>query len=297
MTMFRKAAGAAAGFIATMAVAAGPALAQQNVPGAPFPWQMGFQAPATPVMRELTNFHTFMTWLITAISIFVLVLLLYIIYRFNAKSNPVPSKNSHNTLLEVIWTVVPVAILVIMAIPSFRLLYKQDVVPDAARVRELYGITVAGTMDVKATGVQWNWEYEYPGTGVKFAGLCSNCFAGDPVSPTKPRLLDTTEHVVVPVNTLVRVTTTATDVIHAWAVPSFGVKIDAVPGRANQTWFVAEREGLFFGQCSELCGQGHAFMPITVEVVSKQRYDQWVTQKRADIGLPPLDGTLRFAQN
>lgn len=302
MTMFRKAAGAAAGFIATMAVAAGPALAQQTATGAPYPWQMNFQAAATPVMRELTNFHTFLTWLITAISIFVLALLLYIIYRFNSKSNPVPSKNSHNTLLEVIWTVVPVAILVIMAIPSFRLLYKQDVVPDAARVRELYGINVAGTMDIKATGNQWFWSYQYPASNISFDSFCGvgpvegACFE-QTATPTKPRLLDTTEHVVVPVNTLVRVLTTASDVIHAWAIPSFGVKIDAVPGRANETWFVAEKEGLFYGQCSELCGQGHGFMPITVEVVSKQRYDQWVTQKRAELGLPPQDGNLRFAQN
>jgi cytochrome c oxidase subunit II len=300
MTIFRKAAGAAAGFVATMAVTAGSALAQQNVPGvmgAPFPWQMGFQAPATPVMRELVNFHTFLTWLITAISIFVLALLVYIVWRFNAKTNPVPSKNSHNTVLEVLWTVIPIAILVIMAIPSFRLLYKQDVVPDAARVREMYpGVQVAGTMDLKAIGVQWNWEYEYD-NGLKFGAMCANCFAGDPVSPTAPRLLDTTDHVVVPVNTLVRVLVTGNDVIHAWAVPAFGVKIDAVPGRVNETWFLAEREGLFFGQCSELCGQGHGFMPITVEVVSKQRYDQWVTQKRADLGLPPQDANLRFAQN
>jgi cytochrome c oxidase subunit II len=309
MTMFRKAAAAAAGFFAAMVVAGGAALAQQNVPGvagAPFPWQSGFQEAASPVMREIVGFHSFLTVLITVIAIFVLALLVYIIWRFNARSNPVPSKNSHNTVLEVVWTVIPVAILVIMAIPSFRILYHADTVPDAARVREMYGINVAGTIDIKATGNQWFWSYEYPEQRIMFDSFCGMgpiegaCFEqpGPEGAPAnRPRLLETTEHVVVPVNTLIRVLVTAADVIHAWAVPAMGVKIDGVPGRANQTWFVAEREGTFFGQCSELCGQGHGYMPITVEVVSRARYDQWVTSKRAELGLPPLEENLRFAAN
>ena len=299
MNMFRTVAAAAAGFLATMGVALGTALAQGAM-GAPTPWQMGFQDPATPIMQELVNFHTFLTWLITAIAVFVLALQLYIVWRFNAKANPVPSKNSHNTTLEVLWTVIPVAILVIMAYPSFQLLYKADVVPDAARVKQLYGIDVAGTIAVKATGNQWFWSYEYPDERIRFEAFCGigpiegGCFEQTP-TPTRPRLLETSDHVVVPVNTLVRVLVTAQDVIHAWAMPAFGVKIDAVPGRANETWFVAQREGLFFGQCSELCGQGHGFMPITVEVVSKARYDQWAATKRAELGVPETD--LRFAQN
>lgn len=293
MMMVRKAAVAVVGVLAAMLATAAPVSAQ--VYGQPVPWQMNFQHAATPTMAEVINFHTFLTWLITAISVFVLALLLYIMWRFNAKANPVPSKNTHNTVLEVVWTVIPVAILVIMAIPSFRLLYKMDVIPDAAKVREWYpDVNVAGTLDIKATGVQWNWSYEYPNERIKFDAFCSNCFPGDPVSPTSPRLLETDNHVVVPINTLVRVLLGAQDVIHAWAMPAFGVKQDAVPGRANQTWFIAIREGTFFGQCSELCGQGHGFMPITVEVVSKARYDQWVGSKRAEI---ETKSGVKFAAN
>jgi len=209
-------------------------------------------------------------------------------------------KFSHNTVLEVIWTVIPVAILVIMAIPSFRLLYKMDVVPDVAKLKEWYpDVQVAGTLDIKATGQQWFWTYEYPNERIRFDAFCGvgpvegACFSQQ-ATPTKPRLLETTEHVVVPVNTLVRVLLVGQDVIHAWAVPAFGVKLDAVPGRSNETWFVATKEGTYFGQCSELCGQGHGFMPITVEVVSKARYDQWVGQKRADLSVK--DG-VKYAAN
>lgn len=293
MIIVRKAASFAAGFCAALLAAAQPALAQGAL-GAPVPWQMNFQAPATPVMAELVSFHNFVTVLITLISLFVLALLLYIVVRFNAKANPIPSKNTHNTLLEVLWTIIPIAILVIMAIPAFRILYHTDVVPDVAKLRQMYpDVNVAGTMDIKAIGVQWNWTYEYPRERLQFDSFCATCY-GEPTSPTQPRLLATTDHVVVPVNTLVRVLVTAQDVIHAWAMPAFGVKIDAVPGRINETWFIATREGLFFGQCSELCGQGHGFMPITVEVVSAARYNAWVGQKRAEIATK--DGT-RLAAN
>lgn len=293
MMMVRKAAVAVLGVLTAMLATVAPALAQTM--GQPVPWQMNFQSPATPTMADVVSFHTFLTWLITFISLFVLALLLYIVWRFNSKANPVPSKNSHNTVLEVIWTVIPVAILVIMAIPSFRLLYKMDVIPDVAKLKVWYpDVQVAGTLDIKATGMQWNWAYEYPNERIKLDAFCANCFPGDPVSPTSPRLLETTEHVVVPVNTLVRVLVVGQDVIHSWAVPAFGVKLDAVPGRSNQTWFIATKEGTYFGQCSELCGQGHGFMPITVEVVSKARYDQWVGQKRADLAIK--DG-VKYAAN
>jgi cytochrome c oxidase subunit 2 len=302
MKMVRKAAGAFVAVAVAMLAMAEAALAQAGL-GAPTPWQMNFQEPATPVMAEIVTFHNLLTGLITVISLFVLVLLLYIIWRFNAKANPVPSKNTHNTMLEVIWTVIPVAILVIMAIPSFRLLYRSDVVPDAAKVREWYGINVAATIDIKATGNQWFWSYEYPTERVRFDSFCGMgpiegaCFEqpGPEGAPAnRPRLLETTEHVVVPVNALVRLLVVGQDVIHAWAMPAFGVKIDAVPGRTNEAWFVATREGVYFGQCSELCGQGHGYMPITVEVVSNARYQEWVGQKRAELAVK--DG-VKFAAN
>lgn len=298
MKMVRKAAGAFVAVAVAMLAMAHSASAQAGF-GAPKPWQMNFQEPATPVMAEVVSFHNFLTVLITLISLFVLGLLLYIIWRFNAKANPVPSKNSHNTMLEVVWTVIPITILVIMAIPSFRLLYKMDVVPDAAKVREWYGINVAGTIDIKAIGNQWFWSYEYPNERIKFDAFCGvgpiegACFSQD-ATPKRPRLLATTESVVVPVNALVRLLTVGQDVIHAWAMPAFGVKIDAVPGRTNHAWFVATREGTYFGQCSELCGQGHGYMPITVEVVSQQRYQQWLTSKRAEMAVK--NGT-QFAAN
>ena len=304
MMMVRKAAGAFVAVAVAMLAMARSALAQAGF-GAPTPWQMNFQEPATPVMAEIVTFHNFLTVLITVISLFVLGLLLYIIWRFNAKANPVPSKNTHNTMLEVVWTVIPVAILVIMAIPSFRILYKSDVVPDVAKVRQWYPeINVAANpIDIKATGNQWFWSYEYPAERVRFDSFCGMgpiegaCFEqpGPQGAPAnRPRLLETTEHVLVPVNTLVRLLVVGQDVIHAWAIPAFGVKIDAVPGRTNEAWFIATREGTYFGQCSELCGQGHGYMPITVEVVSRARYDAWVGQKRADLAVK--DG-IKFAAN
>jgi cytochrome c oxidase subunit 2 len=299
MMMVRKAAGALVAVAVAMLAMAETALAQAGF-GAPTPWQMNFQEPATPVMADVVTFHNFLTVLITLISLFVLSLLLYIIWRFNAKANPVPSKNSHNTMLEVVWTVIPIAILVIMAIPSFRLLYKMDVVPDAAKVREWYpDVQVAGTLDIKAIGNQWFWSYEYPNERIQFDAFCGvgpiegACFE-QTATEQRPRLLETTEHVVVPVNTLVRLLTVGNDVIHAWAMPAFGVKIDAVPGRTNESWFLPTREGVYFGQCSELCGQGHGYMPITVEVVSQQRYNEWLTSKRAEMAVK--DG-VKFAAN
>jgi len=251
----------------------GGAIAQDGVS---HPWQMNFQTPATPVMEKLVAFHDNILILITLISLFVLVLLLYIVWRFNSKSNPVPSKTTHNTLLEVAWTVIPIIILVGMAIPSVRLLYEFDVVPSPQIVQENFGVTVDGEMVIKATGMAWMWMYDYPDHGVQ--GMDAFCSAGPDycmarAGPDDNRLLETTNRVVVPVNTLVRVQVTSEDWIHAWAVPAFGVKIDAVPGRINETWFVATREGTFYGQCSELCGEFHGFMPIAVDVVSRDEFE------------------------
>jgi len=205
----------------------------------------------------------------------VLGLLIWIMLRYNAKANPTPSATTHNTTLEVLWTVVPVAILVTIAIPSFRLLYYEDVIPQT-------------DMTVKAIGKQWFWSYEYPDNGnftFDSLGLSDRVAA----TQMEPRLLATNNHVFVPVNKTIKLITTGADVIHAWAIPAFGVKIDAVPGRINATWFRATKEGKFYGECSELCGARHAFMPIEVEVVSQERFDQWVEEaktKFATVGAP-----------
>ena len=228
------------------------------------PGQMGMQQAATPVMEDIESFHHFLLIIITAIVALVSILLVVVMVRFNRKANPVPSKTSHNTLIEVIWTVVPVMILMAIAIPSFRLLYKELVIPPAE-------------LTIKATGNQWFWSYEYPDNGdISFD---ANLVPDDELKPDQPRLLATDEVVVVPVNEVVRVIVTGGDVIHSWAVPAFGVKIDAIPGRLNETWFKAERTGTYYGQCSELCGQGHAYMPIEVKVVSKEDFAAWVAQK------------------
>jgi cytochrome c oxidase subunit 2 len=228
---------------------------------APVDWQLGLQRAATPVKQQMESFHDLLMVIITAITIFVLGLLVYVAIRFRASANPVPSKTTHNTTIEVLWTVVPVIILVVIAVPSFRLLYFMEKAENPE-------------MTIKATGYQWYWGYEYPDHG----GLTftANMLRDNEIKPGMKRVLETDNRVVVPVNTTVRVYTTAADVLHAWAVPSFGVKKDAVPGRLNETWFRAEREGVYYGQCSEICGTNHGFMPIAVEVVSKAAFDAWV---------------------
>jgi cytochrome c oxidase subunit 2 len=234
--------------------------------GQPEPWQMGLQPAASQRMTDIVSLHNFVLYIITIITLFVLGLLVWIVVRYNAKANPTPSDTTHNTVLEVAWTVIPVAILVTIAVPSFRLLYFEDVVPPS-------------DMTIKAIGKQWYWTYEYPDNGnftFDALGLSDRVAA----QQMKPRLLATNNHVVVPVGKTVRVLTTGADVIHAWAVPALGVKIDANPGKINQTWFKADREGIFYGQCSELCGARHAFMPIEIEVVSQERFDQWVTEAK-----------------
>jgi cytochrome c oxidase subunit 2 len=232
----------------------------------PQPWEMGLQAPASERMAHIIWLHDILLYIITAICGFVLLLLVWIMIRYNRRANPTPSKNTHNTMLEVIWTGVPVLILVAIAFPSFRLLYYEDATP-------------AADLTIKAIGKQWYWTYEYPDQGnFTFDALM---LADDKAKAAgEPRLLGADNHVVVPVGKVVRVLTTGADVIHSWALPAFGVKMDAVPGRINETWFKADREGLFYGECSELCGARHAYMPIEVEVVSQERFAQWVEEAK-----------------
>jgi len=228
--------------------------------GQPSPWQMGLQQSAAPTMDDIVWFHNFLLWIITGITLFVLALLLIVIVKFNAKANPTPSKTTHNTLLEVAWTVIPVVILVVIAVPSFRILFVQLNTPPS-------------DVTIKATGKQWYWSYSYTDSKFEFDSLM---LKENERKPDQPRLLAVDNEMVVPVNKVIRVHVIGADVIHAFAVPSFGVKIDAIPGRLNETWFKATREGVYYGQCSELCGKDHAFMPIAVRVVSEQAYTAWI---------------------
>jgi cytochrome c oxidase subunit 2 len=235
--------------------------------GQPSNWQLGFQESVTPVMDGIASFHTLLLYIIAAVSGFVLVLLLIVMVRFNARANPTPSRTTHNTLLEVAWTLIPVAILVLIAIPSFRLLFFQLNMPAMSAEQ--------GDVTVKATGKQWYWTYSYPDHGnFEFDSLLVRDTKA--LRADQPRLLGVDNEMVVPVNKNVRVITTGSDVIHAFAVPSFGIKIDSIPGRINETWFRATREGVYYGQCSELCGKDHAFMPIAVRVVSEPDFAKWI---------------------
>lgn len=229
----------------------------------PEPWQIGQQVPATPLMERVHSFHTLLVWIITAIVLFVFVLLAYTCWRFSKSRNAVPSRRSHHTMLEVVWTAVPVLVLVIVAIPSFKLLYFMDVEPETE-------------LTIKATGRQWYWNYTYPDNG-NFT-FDAYMIADSDLQEGQLRLLETDNHVVVPVGTNIRIQTTADDVIHSWAVPQFGVKVDAVPGHLNQLWINVERPGVYYGQCSELCGVNHGFMPITVEAKSKEDFEAWVAE-------------------
>jgi len=233
--------------------------------GQPSPWQFGLQQSATPVMDNIVWFHDFLLYIITAIAGFVLLLLLIVIVRFNARSHPTPSRTTHNTLLEVAWTTIPIMILLVIAVPSFKLLFFQLIPPPAE-------------LTVKATGKQWYWTYSYPDNGgFEFD---SALVKEENLKQDQPRLLAADTEMVVPVNKNVLVLTTGADVIHSFAVPSFGIKIDAIPGRINETWFKATREGLYYGQCSELCGRDHAFMPINVRVVSEQAFATWLADAK-----------------
>ncbi|RCS23379.1 cytochrome c oxidase subunit II [Phyllobacterium salinisoli] len=241
----------------------------------PKPWEMRFQDAATGIAQQIHWFERYTLWFIVPVTALVLLLLLWIVARYRASANPEPSKTSHNTLIEVIWTVAPVIVLLFLAIPSFQLLTAQYS-PDEA------GLTV------KATGYQWYWGYEYQvDNPVSFDSLLlqdgDRAAAGKEDRAVYPRLLAVDNEVVVPLNTTVRLLVTGADVIHSWAMPAFGVKMDAVPGRINETWFKADKPGLYYGQCSELCGKDHAFMPIAVRVVAQDQYDSWLAAARTDL--------------
>jgi len=239
----------------------------------PKEWQLGFQNPATDGMRDIVSFHNnILLPIIIAISVFVLFLMIYACIRFRASRNPVPSKTTHNIAVEVLWTLIPCLILIVMAVPSFKILYKQDTIPKAE-------------VTIKAVGYQWYWGYEYPDENIIFE---SYMIKEEDLKENQPRLLTVDNQVVVPVNKVVKVLITANDVLHAWALPSFGVKRDAVPGRINETWFKAEKIGTYYGQCSELCGIQHAFMPIAVRVVSEEDYAEWLSGAKIKFAKEPL---------
>lgn len=266
------------GFVVSLAALIGVASAAE-----PEPWQINLQPAVTPVAHLQHQLHELLLWIIVAISLFVLALLIYVCVRFSAKNNPVPSKTSHNTVIEVLWTVLPVMILVIIAVPSFKLLYFMDK-------------TDTPELTIKATGHQWYWSYTYQDNGnFSFDSLI---VPEDQLKDKTKRLLETDNRVVVPVDTNIRVLVTSEDVIHAWAVPAFGIKMDGYPGRLNETWMRIEKEGVYYGQCSELCGINHAFMPIAVQAVSKAEFAKWVAEaqkKFADAGTPAPTTDLRVA--
>lgn len=242
----------------------------------PRPWEWRFQEPATDIMRQIEWFEVYTLWFIIPITLFVLALLAYCIWRFRESKNPVPSRTSHNTLIEIIWTVAPVIILMFIAVPSFQLLTAQ------------YTPVEEPKLTVKATGNQWNWDYEYQiEEPLSFnSALLPDAdreAAGKTDLARYPRLLTVDNELVVPVNVVTRVLVTAADVMHAFAMPAFGVKTDAVPGRINEIWFKPEKEGLYFGQCSELCGKDHAYMPIAIRVVSEAQYNTWLTAAKTDL--------------
>ena len=248
-------------------------------------WQLSFQEPATDLMSDIISFHSYILMpIITGISILVLSLLLYIAFRFNSSRNHTASTTTHNTVVEILWTVIPVILLIIIAIPSFRLLYVSETIPKA-------------DLTIKAIGNQWYWSYEYPDYGdIVFD---ANMLNDDELSDPKLRLLETDTQIVVPVNKVVKLQITSNDVLHAWTIPAFGVKMDAVPGKLNETWFKANREGIFYGQCSELCGPRHAFMPINVKVVSDKEFKDWIgfaKEEYASENINLYNNTFELAQ-
>ena len=247
----------------------------------PKDWQLGFQKSASETMSDIVWFHDYMLLpVITAITVFVLFLIAYACIRFRASKNKEASTTSHNTFIEVIWTLVPCLILIVLAVPSFKVLYSQDEIPKA-------------DVTIKAIGYQWYWGYEYPDENIIFD---SYMIEEKDLKEGQPRLLSVDNEVYVPVNKVVKVMITANDVLHAWALPSFGVKRDAVPGRINETWFKADRVGTFYGQCSELCGIKHAFMPITVNVVSQEEYNQWLEKAKVEFAKEEINNNIKLAK-
>lgn len=258
--------GGALATAALVAATAPAALAEQ-----PVDWQMGMQEAASPVREAIDSLHNELLVIITLITLFVLALLLYVIVRFSAKRHPTPSQTTHNTLLELLWTTVPILILVVIAIPSFKLLFYVD-------------RTQHADLTLKVTGHQWYWSYEYPDN--KDVSFDSSILEGKDLKAGEPRLLEVDNPVVVPVGAKVRVLVTGTDVIHSWFVPSMGVQEYAVVGRTNEAWFEAVRPGTYYGQCNQICGLNHPFMPIEIKAVSKENFDKWVANPK-----------MRFAQN
>jgi cytochrome c oxidase subunit 2 len=255
LAMFSRKSGIAAALTAITAFTALPAAAL------PYNYQIGFQPPESIVMTQIEDFHRLLVWIIVAVCLFVLALLVWIVIRYRAGANAVPSKVHHNTLLEVAWTLIPIIILVFISVPSFRLLYFEAAIPKP-------------DVQIRAIGKQWFWTYEYPASKITFDSL--GLSDADNLKVGKPRLLGVDNAVYVPVNKVIEIETTGADVIHSWALPQMGVKMDAVPGRLNHTWFKADHIGVFYGQCSELCGAKHAYMPIEVHVVSDADYAAWL---------------------
>ena len=262
---------------AWLAVLSLPALA-----GEPVPWQLGFQAAVSPSMREIVKFHNLLLVITGVVVIIVSALLAFVIWRFSEKRNPTPSKTTHNTLLEVVWTTIPIIILVVIAIPSFKLLYFTNRIETA-------------DLTLKAAGHQWYWSYEYPDHG-NFT-VDANMIPTAELQGDQRRLMETDNRVVLPVGKTVRLLFTASDVLHSWAVSSFGIKLDAVPGRLNETWVRVDKEGVYYGFCSELCGVNHSYMPLAVEVVSQGRFDAWLREAQVKFArIETLNTSITLAQ-
>jgi len=270
--MFLRKSGIGAAVAALLASSSRPAAAL------PVDYQTGFQAAASPVMEQIEDFHRLLFYIIVAVCLFVLALLVWIVVKYRAGANAVPSKVHHNTLLEVAWTLIPVIILVFIAVPSFRLLYFEAVIPKP-------------DVTIKAIGKQWFWSYEYPGSAAGFTYDSLGLSDADAKKADKPRLLGVDNPVYVPVNKVIEIDTVGADVIHSWAMPQMGVKMDAVPGRTNHTWFKPTQTGVFYGQCSELCGARHAYMPIELHVVSEADYNAWLADSKKKFAAIENDAT------
>ena len=270
MNLRKSGIGAAAAVL--LALSGLPALAL------PYNYEVGFQPPASPVMSQIEDFHRLLFYIIVAVCLFVLALLIWIMVKYRADNNPVPSKVHHNTLLEVAWTLIPVIILVFIAVPSFRLLYFEATIPKP-------------DVTIKAIGKQWFWSYEYPGSAAGFTYDSLGLSDADAAKAGKPRLLGTDNPIYVPVGKVIQVDTVGADVIHSWAMPQMGVKMDAVPGRTNHTWFKADNVGVYYGQCSELCGARHAYMPIELHVVSEADYAAWLAESKKKFAALENDAT------
>lgn len=251
----------------------------------PHPWQINLQTAASPIMHELHNFHNFLLIIVTGIVAFVLFLIIYVAIKFNAKANPIPANFTHNITLEVIWTVIPIIILIVIAVPSFRILKIAEHTPKS-------------DLTIKVVGSQWYWSYSYPdNNGIEFD---SRMIDTKDLKPGQLRLLEVDNRIVVPQGKVIKFLITASDVIHSFAVPALGIKIDAVPGKVNETWTKIDKTGVYYGQCSELCGVNHGFMPIAIEVVSEEEFNAWVEEAKTKFAYLPTNmphKTIVYSQN